>query len=581
MGTSTLLFIVFAVFFSMPLAVFAQIPSDFMTMPMTTEWSDTPLQLENAVPFTRPPVDNTMKDGEIDPIIFEPLEQVRLSLSNFQITTVFDLAPFYTDLLRLMDYGCAFGMDLYHTLSDKHDTSPWHGNQELRRHNIDQLLSLIETTLKETTSEVTRLVQTFDLLQAHPNALQETSGERADPNWQVRSLQNCTLGLEYSIRQGRSPNNARQLLCDCVRHLPTSAAPQMCKECNWPFVPHDPTQRIGGETFPNLDQMAASPNPMSYYERLVRKKSYPAAQQMAIQLLLRLCSAHPEDVPLPFRPCATHYSTPPEWPMPPSQHRVGGQTIPDRNVHWDGRRWVATYAHARTPSSSHKKREAAPHPHPHPTDPPSGRGDGFLTMAHCIISYCHWKLRLKETTPTQCSSRTILFDPFHACPEGHRLRHAVEDVCMNATMWTLCFPHAMELWHDRCVVRNFCAPFYRQQTLHSLRVTRRQCNQDMSHLVPLVRRKRSTLTLHWPKGKGLVLRGSPRSYFIGTRVRSFFSHQARVRTITPTHCPAQPTPLHDPFVMMNEEWLSRRTLEQECYQAAVDTLCQPRAMHLW
>ncbi len=103
----------------------------------------------------------------------------------------------------------------------------------------------------------------------------------------------------------------------------------------------------------------------------------------------------------------------------------------------------------------------------------------------------------------------------------------------------------------------------------------------MSHLIPLARRKRSTLTLHWPKGKGLVLRGSPRSYFLGTRVRSFFSHQARVRTITPTHCPARPTPLHDPFVMMNEEWLSRQTLEQKCYQAAVDTLCQPRAMHLW
>ena len=33
--------------------------------------------------------------------------------------------------------------------------------------------------------------------------------------------------------------------------------------------------------------------------------------------------------------------------------------------------------------------------------------------------------------------------------------------------------------------------------------------------------------------------------------------------------------------MMNEEWLSRQTLEQKCYQAAVDTLCRPRAMHLW
>ena len=103
----------------------------------------------------------------------------------------------------------------------------------------------------------------------------------------------------------------------------------------------------------------------------------------------------------------------------------------------------------------------------------------------------------------------------------------------------------------------------------------------MSHLVPLVRRKRSTLTLHWPKGKGLVLRGPPRSYFIGTRVQSFFSHQARMRTISPTYCPARPPPLHDPFVMMNEEWLSRQTLEQKCYQAAVDTLCRPRAMHLW
>ncbi len=33
--------------------------------------------------------------------------------------------------------------------------------------------------------------------------------------------------------------------------------------------------------------------------------------------------------------------------------------------------------------------------------------------------------------------------------------------------------------------------------------------------------------------------------------------------------------------MMNEEWPSRQTLEQKCYQAAVDTLCRPRAMHLW
>ncbi len=211
-----------------------------------------------------------------------------------------------------MDYGCEFGIDLFSTLSDHHDTSPWHGNQELRRHNIDQLLSLIETTLKETTSEVTRLVQTFDLLQAHPNALQETSGERADPNWQVRALRNCTLGLEHSIRQGRSPNNAKELLCNCVRALPTSVAPQMCVDCNRPMTAHNPTQRIGAETFPNLDQMAASPNPMTYYERLVRKKNYPAAQQMAIQLLLHLCTARPEDVPLPFRLCASHYSTPPE-----------------------------------------------------------------------------------------------------------------------------------------------------------------------------------------------------------------------------------------------------------------------------
>ncbi len=165
-----------------------------------------------------------------------------------------------------MDYGCAFGIDLFNTLSDCHDTSPWHGNQELRRHNIDQLLSLIETTLKETTSEVTRLVQTFDLLQAHPNAL---SGERADPNWQVRSLCNCMLGLEYSIRQGRSPNRARKILCDCVRHLPMLAAPQVHTECNRPLVPHDPTQWIGSETFPNLDQMAASPNPRNYYKWLV------------------------------------------------------------------------------------------------------------------------------------------------------------------------------------------------------------------------------------------------------------------------------------------------------------------------
>ncbi len=152
---------------------------------------------------------------------------------------------------------------------------------------------------------------------------------------------------------------------------------------------------------------------------------------------------------------------------------------------------------------------------------------------------------------------------------------------MNATVWTLCFPRAMELWHNRCMVRNFCPSFYRQQTLPGLRVTQEQCDHYMGHLVPLVSRKRSTLTLHQPKGKGLVLRGSPHSYFIGTRVQSFFSHQDRVRTITPTHCPARPPPLHDPFVMMNEEWLSCQTLEQKCYQAAVDTLCRPRAKHLW
>ncbi len=229
---------------------------------MTTAWAEAPLQLENAVPFTQPPVDNTMKDGEIDPIIFKPLEQVCLSLSNFQITTMFDLAPFYTNLLHLMDYGCAFGVDLFNTLSDQHDTSPWHGNQELRRHNIDQLLALIQTTLKETTSEVTRLVQTFDLLQAHLNALQESTGKRADPNWQVLSLQNCTLELEVAIHLGRLPKHAREILCDCTRHLPMTTAPQVRKTCSVPSAPHDPIQHIGGETFPNQDQMAASPNPM-------------------------------------------------------------------------------------------------------------------------------------------------------------------------------------------------------------------------------------------------------------------------------------------------------------------------------
>ncbi len=152
---------------------------------------------------------------------------------------------------------------------------------------------------------------------------------------------------------------------------------------------------------------------------------------------------------------------------------------------------------------------------------------------------------------------------------------------MNATVWTLCFPRAVELWCDRCTVRNFCPCFYQQLTLRRLRMSQEQCNLHMSHLVPLVRQKRSALTLCWPKGKGLVLRGSPRSFPLWARVQSFFSHQVRVRTITPTHCPVQPTPLHDPFVMMNEEWLSRQTLEQQCYQAAVDTLCQPRAMHLW
>ncbi len=208
---------------------------------------------------------------------------------------------------------------------------------------------------------------------------------------------------------------------------------------------------------------------------------------MAIQLLLRLCSAHPEDVPLPFRLCATHYSTPPEWPIPPSQHCVGGRTIPDRNVHWDGRRWVATYAHARPPSSGRKKREAAPHPHPHPTDPPSERGVGFLTMAHCMVSHGRWRLRLKSTTPTQCPSRTTLFDPFCACPESHSLQHIVEDACMNVTVWTLCFPCAVELWCDRCAVRNFCPPFYRQLTLQRLQMSQEQCNHYMSHLVPLAR----------------------------------------------------------------------------------------------
>ncbi len=80
METSTLFFVVLVV--SMSLAVFIQIPSEPTTIATATEWADTPLQLESAVPFTRPPVDNTMKDGEIDPIIFEPLEQVRLSLSQ-------------------------------------------------------------------------------------------------------------------------------------------------------------------------------------------------------------------------------------------------------------------------------------------------------------------------------------------------------------------------------------------------------------------------------------------------------------------------------------------------------------------
>ncbi len=58
-------------------------------------------------------------------------------------------------------------------------------------------------------------------------------------------------------------------MCDCTRRLPMSTVPQVRRDCNHPTVPHDPIQRIGGETFPNLDQMAASPNPMTYYERLV------------------------------------------------------------------------------------------------------------------------------------------------------------------------------------------------------------------------------------------------------------------------------------------------------------------------
>ena len=210
---------------------------------------------------------------------------------------------------------------------------------------------------------------------------------------------------------------------------------------------------------------------------------------MAIQLLLRLCAACLEDLPLPFRPCATHYSIPPEWPIPQSQRcdSQTGQTLEDRNIHWDGRRWVPMYVHARSLSSGRKKREATSRPYPRPMDPPSDRGVGFLTTAHCIVSYGRWKVRLKETTPTQCSPRTALFDLFHACPVRHTLRHAVEDICMNATVWTLCFPCAMELWRDRCAVRNFCPPFYRQQTLSSLRMMRRQCDQDMSHLVPLAR----------------------------------------------------------------------------------------------
>ncbi len=53
MGTLTLLFVVLAIF-SMPLAVFAQIPSKPMTIPTMTEWAETLLQLESAVPFTRP-----------------------------------------------------------------------------------------------------------------------------------------------------------------------------------------------------------------------------------------------------------------------------------------------------------------------------------------------------------------------------------------------------------------------------------------------------------------------------------------------------------------------------------------------
>ncbi len=242
-------------------------------------------------------------------------------------------------------------------------------------------------------------------------------------------------------------------------------------------------------TFPNFDQMAASPHPINYYERLVQKKNYPIVQELAIQLLLRLCKARPQDVPLPFRPCANHYTTPPEWPIPSSQRRVNGQTLPDRNVHWDGRQWVAMYQHARPSSSGCKRREAVPHPHPTdspPTEPPRGFGIGFLTLTHCITSYGHWYVRSGKIKPTHCPSRAILLDPFRACPESHRLRHMVEDACMNATVWTLCFPCAMELWRDRCLVRNFCAPFYRQQTLPSLRVMREQCDQYMGHLVPLV-----------------------------------------------------------------------------------------------
>ena len=51
------------------------------------------------------------------------------------------------------------------------------------------------------------------------------------------------------------------------------------------------------------------------------------------------------------------------------------------------------------------------------------------------------------------------------------------------------FPRTMELWRDRCMVRDHCPIFYLRHTLYGLHMTREMCDWDMGHLVPMVRMK--------------------------------------------------------------------------------------------